>query len=206
MMKMTVTTNEQTLQRVSRDMPVEEIMKIVDRDGGVIIKNFVTPEQIDQFNKEIEQPLQDLNPGSVFDDEEIKEFHGSNTKRLTSLVAISKTFREEIADDDLVHGLCDAVFKKDAGTWSINSTQVIEIGPGNKAQPLHRDLVNWPPFVNMGPKAPEAIVNFLIAFTDFTEENGETRVIPASNHWEDMSDFGSPDQTIAAEMEAGDAL
>ena len=48
-------------------------------------------------------------------------------------------------------------------------------------------------------------MNFMIAFTDYTEENGATRIIPGSNHWEDFEDRGTPEQTIAARMKAGDA-
>jgi ectoine hydroxylase-related dioxygenase (phytanoyl-CoA dioxygenase family) len=71
---------------------------------------------------------------------------------------------------------------------------------------LHRDLENWFPFIGMGPDGPEVTLNFLIALTDFTEENGATRVIPGSNHWSDFEDRGTPEQTIPAIMNAGDAL
>ena len=36
-------------------------------------------------------------------------------------------------------------------------------------------------FDKISPTAPEAIINFLVALTDFTEENGATRVIPGSH-------------------------
>ena len=88
----------------------------------------------------------------------------------------------------------------------MGAAQVIQIGPGNKAQPLHRDQGQYPVFDLLGPKAPEATINFLVALTDFTEENGATRVIPGSNLWEDYSDMGSRDQTIPATMKAGDAI
>jgi ectoine hydroxylase-related dioxygenase (phytanoyl-CoA dioxygenase family) len=58
----------------------------------------------------------------------------------------------------------------------------------------------------MGPAAPEAIVNFLIALTDFTDENGATRVIPGSHKWADYDDRGTPEMTIPVEMKAGDAV
>jgi len=43
------------------------------------------------------------------------------------------------------------------------------------------------------------------AMTDFTEENGATRVIPGSNRFEDRKQFGN-DDTEPAEMEAGSVL
>ncbi|MEV6657298.1 phytanoyl-CoA dioxygenase family protein [Nocardia fluminea] len=195
-----------TLRSVTETTPLAEILAIVAEDGGVIIKNFLSPDQIARFNADIEQPLRALSPGSTHDNEIVAAFHGSNTKRLTNLVTHSKTFREEILDKDLLHDLCDATFLEESGTYWMTTAQVIEIGPGNTAQFLHRDLENWFPFVGMGPQGPEVTVNFLIAFTDFTEENGATRVIPGSNHWADFQDRGTPEATIPAIMQAGDAL
>ena len=194
------------LRTVTTSTPIAEILQILKQDGGVIIKNFLAKAQIDSFNAEIQGPMDALAPGSTHEIELIAEFHGANTKRLTNLVTYSKTFREEILDCDLVHDLLDAIFLEESGSYWMTTAQVIEIGPGNKAQMLHRDLENWYPFIGMGPKGPEAALNFMIAFTDYTEENGATRIIPGSNHWEDFEDRGTPEQTIAARMKAGDVL
>lgn len=203
---MTTSTKPQALQSVPSSAPVEEILAVVARDGGVIIKNLLTRDQIDRFNAEIEPAIQALKPGSTHENEIVQAFHGTNTKRLTNLVTLSPTFRNEIIDLDLVHALCDAVFLEESGTYWMTTAQVIEIGPGNDAQMLHRDLENYYPFIGMGKDGPEVTVNFLIAFTDFTEENGGTRVIPGSNHWDDFEDRGTPEGTVPAIMQAGDAL
>ncbi|MDX2561848.1 phytanoyl-CoA dioxygenase family protein [Streptomyces sp. TX20-6-3] len=203
---MTTQKKTQALTSVANDTPTEEILEIVTRDGGVVIKGFLTQEQIVRFNAEIEQPLRALAPGSTHEDEIVAAFHGSNTKRLTNLVTHSATFRSEIIDHPLVHEISDLVFLQESGTYWMTTAQVIEIGPGNKAQMLHRDLENWFPFIGMGPGGPEVTINFLVALTDFTEENGATRVIPGSNHWSDFEDRGTPEQTIPAVMNAGDVL
>ncbi|MEU4077049.1 phytanoyl-CoA dioxygenase [Streptomyces venezuelae] len=203
---MTTQKKAQALTSVANDTPAEEILEIVTRDGGVIIKGFLTQEQIVRFNSEIEQPLRALAPGSTHEDEIVAAFHGSNTKRLTNLVTHSATFRSEVIDHPLVHEISDLVFLQESGTYWMTTAQVIEIGPGNKAQMLHRDLENWFPFIGMGPGGPEVTINFLVALTDFTEENGATRVIPGSNHWSDFEDRGTPEQTIPAVMNAGDVL
>ncbi len=203
---MTAVQPTQALESVPADTPVADLLAIIQRDGGAIIKNFLTKDQIDRFNTDVEAPLQALRPGSTHENEIVAAFHGSNTKRLTNLVTHSPTFRNEIIEHDLVHGLCDAAFLEESGTYWMTTAQVIEIGPGNAAQILHRDLGNWYPFIGLGPQGPEVTINFLIAFTDFTEENGATRVIPGSNHWENFEDTGTPEATIPAVMNAGDAL
>ncbi|MFI8510122.1 phytanoyl-CoA dioxygenase family protein [Streptomyces sp. NPDC085460] len=201
-----MTISEVSLRRIPASAPADEILAVFHEDGGVIIEGLLTPEQVERFNREIEQPLQELAAGSKHEDEFVAEFHGKNTKRLTNLVTRSETFRREVIDHDLVHALADAVYLEESGTYWMTTAQVIEIGPGNAAQVLHRDLENYFPFVGMGPAGPEVTVNFLIALTDFSEENGATRVIPGSNHWEDFEDRGAPEQTIPALMRAGDAL
>ncbi|MEU1525535.1 phytanoyl-CoA dioxygenase family protein [Nocardia rhamnosiphila] len=201
-----MTSVDATLQRVGNTTDIAEIREIVDRDGGVIIEGLLTADQVARFNAQIEGPLGALSPGGKHELEIVNEFHGANTKRLTNLVTHSQVFRDEVIDNDLVHALCEAIFLEESGTFWMTTAQVIEIGPGNRAQMLHRDLENWFPFVGMGPAGPEVTLNFLIALTDFTEEKGATRVIPGSNHWPDFQDRGTPDQTVPATMNAGDAL
>ncbi|MFI0738731.1 phytanoyl-CoA dioxygenase family protein [Streptomyces sp. NPDC021100] len=203
-----MTTREQhpTLPSVAADASTDEIVKPLTRDGGVIVRNFLTREQMNRFNTEIEPPLRTLRPGSTHEDGMVAAFHGSNTKRLTNLVTHSATFRNEILEHRLVHEICDRIFLPESGTYWMTTAQVIEIGPQSRAQMLHRDLENWFPFIGMGPSGPEVTLNFLIALTDFTEANGATRVIPGSNRWSDFEDRGTPEQTVPALMNAGDAL
>ncbi|MGB3697552.1 MAG: phytanoyl-CoA dioxygenase family protein [Gordonia sp. (in: high G+C Gram-positive bacteria)] len=201
-----MTSVETELQRVPSTTPAADILAIVARDGGVVIEGMLSADQVARFNSEIDPSVAALAAGSTHENELVQEFHGVNTKRLTNLVNRSDVFRDEIIDLDLVHELCDARFLNESGTYWMTTAQVIEIGPGNRAQMLHRDLENWYPFVGMGPAGPEITLNFLIALTDFTEDNGATRVIPGSHLWSDFEDRGTPEQTIPATMKAGDAL
>lgn len=200
------TKNIKSLSAVDISTSLAKILDIVAADGGVIIKNFLDTDQIERFNSEVESPMKDLSPGSKHDHELIAEFHGKNTKRLTNLVNHSTTFRQEILEHELVHNLCDAIFIEESGTYWMTTAQLIEIGPNSDAQMLHRDLENWYPFVGMGPNGPEVAVNFMVALTDFTEENGATRVIPGSHLWDNFNDRGHPEDTIPVKMDAGDAF
>tara|TARA_Y100001970_G_C13841582_1_gene654732 strand:- start:125 stop:637 length:513 start_codon:yes stop_codon:yes gene_type:complete len=85
----------------------------------------------------------------------------------------------------------------------IHLTQIIDIGPLAKAQPVHRDQWAWDffPF----PKSWEVEVSTMWALTDFTEENGATRVIPGSHHWEDKLK-PTHNETSPAVMKRGSVL
>jgi ectoine hydroxylase-related dioxygenase (phytanoyl-CoA dioxygenase family) len=109
----------------------------------------------------------------------------------------------------VILGLADKVMTELSDSYWLSSTQIIEIGPGNVRQVLHRDMTNYPVFVPLGPAAPHVIMNFLIALTEFREDNGGTRVIPGSNCWPDFLDLDDErDQarTVPVEMAPGDCV
>ncbi len=191
---------------VTRSNSAEEIALLSDQAGAVIIRSFLTPEQVVRINDELEAPLAALDAGSKHEHALVAEFHGHQTKRLTNLVTHSKTFREEILDDDLFHELGRVLYEPECGDWWLTTAQLIEIGPGNKAQMLHRDMAQYQPFVAMNKHAPRAITNLMLALTDFTEENGATRLIPGSQDWDDFEELGTPEMTIPALLNAGDAV
>lgn len=55
--------------------------------------------------------------------------------------------------------------------------QLIQIGPGERAQRLHRDEEAWS---NIPKNSPDLEVEAMIALTDFTVENGATGVVPGT--------------------------
>jgi ectoine hydroxylase-related dioxygenase (phytanoyl-CoA dioxygenase family) len=199
-------TTAAALQRVPADTSPALIKQIVERDGGVVLEQFFSREQVRQFNEEIDPFMNDLHAGPANEVDIFEGFHGANTKRLTNVVTHSKTFREEMIQDERVLAIADEFLLPVADTYHMTAAQVIQIGPGNKAQPLHRDLENWPLFRDLGPSGYNVTINFLTALCDFTEENGATRVIPGSSHWPDYEDRGNPADTIPAILNAGDVL
>eukprot|EP00913_Durusdinium_trenchii_P015472 g14533.t1 len=69
-------------------------------------------------------------------------------------------------------------------------------------QPLHRDRLAWGGFL---PSELEPQLNTIWAVTDFTQENGATRVVPGSNTW-DPERQAQEDEIAYAEMKAGSVL
>lgn len=84
----------------------------------------------------------------------------------------------------------------------LHLTQVINIQPGQGAQPRHRDRLAWGGYV---PPEIEPQFNTLWALTDFTEENGATRVVPGSVKWP-TERRATDEETIQAVMKAGSVL
>ena len=116
-------------------------------------------------------------------------FAGFNTRRTGSLIARSPSFRD-LAAHPIVLGALDRVLGDHATSYQLHLTQVIDIGPGEPAQFVHRDqwAFDFFPF----PAGFEVECHTMWAMSDFTEENGATRVIPGSHHWDDKLRLGRP--------------
>jgi ectoine hydroxylase-related dioxygenase (phytanoyl-CoA dioxygenase family) len=84
----------------------------------------------------------------------------------------------------------------------VSSLSSIAILPGETAQPIHADDQLMP---IAKPHVP-TVCNTMWALTDFTEENGATRVIPGSHLADCSPDFGKPYDSVPAVMPKGSVL
>ncbi len=172
----------------------ERVIETLRRDGCVVVDALLPRETLDRARDELEPWLRATAPGR-------DEFSGRNTRRTGGLIARSPTAREVVMQP-LVLGIVEGVLSH-ATNFQLHLTQVIAIGAGEPAQAIHRDqwAFDFFPF----PRGYEVQCNTLWAMTDFTAENGATRVIPGSHRFEDRLQFTESD-TEPAEMEAGSAL
>jgi ectoine hydroxylase-related dioxygenase (phytanoyl-CoA dioxygenase family) len=186
----------------------EQVMEGVRANGAAIIRGFLDADTVASLNSEIDEHLHGIRMGSTLDDEFIRAFHGKNTKRMTNLVTLCPTFREHVIDADLLHGLGELSFREESGDWWMTTAQAIDIGPNSPAQPLHRDCQNNPPIAALGARGPMVISNFFIALSDFTLENGATRVIPGSNLAPtfEFDPAGEFEDTYWVPLKAGDVM
>jgi ectoine hydroxylase-related dioxygenase (phytanoyl-CoA dioxygenase family) len=129
------------------------------------------------------------------------DFTGRRTRRTGGLVARSSTARD-LVQHPLILDAVKATLRG-ATNFRLHLTQVIAIGPGEPAQPIHRDqwAFDFFPF----PSGYEVQCNTIWAMTDFTTENGATRVIPGSHRFADKLSFKEED-TEPVEMAAGSVL
>jgi ectoine hydroxylase-related dioxygenase (phytanoyl-CoA dioxygenase family) len=183
-----------SLQHLPKSAAPEDVGTVMAKDGVAVIDHLVEPSLLDRAREELATYMENTAFGP-------DDFAGRRTKRTGGLIARSTTCRDFIMDP-LILGAVGQVLSRGT-TFQLHLTQVISIGPGEPAQTIHRDqwAFDFFPF----PKGYEVSCNTLWAMTDFTEENGATRVIPGSHLFDDRLEFGTAD-TIPAEMEKGSVL
>ena len=179
------------IERLPATTSPERVTEILARDGCAVIER-LAPEDVMRSAQGELAPWIEATPAGRDD------FAGRRTRRTGGLVARSPTCRALIQ-----HPLVLAVTKQllsGATSFQLHLTQVIAIGPGEPGQPIHRDqwAFDFFPF----PTGYEVQCNTIWAMSDFTAENGATRVIPGSHRYEDKLQLEHED-CEAAEMPAG---
>ncbi len=69
-------------------------------------------------------------------------------------------------------GVADHFLLPHCDDYLLNTGQLIQIGPGETAQPIHQDEGIWN---RLSPPKHQLQVEAMFALTDFTVENGATR-------------------------------
>ena len=183
-----------SIERLSPTASPDEVAAVLARDGCVVVERVADAAVLDRARAELAAYLEATPFGP-------DEFSGRRTRRTGGLVARSATCRELVMHP-LVLGAVRGVLGH-ATSVQLHLTQVIAIGPDEPAQQIHRDqwAFDFFPF----PSGYEVQCNTIWAMTDFTEQNGATRVIPGSHRNEDRKEFAHED-TEPAEMPAGSIL
>jgi ectoine hydroxylase-related dioxygenase (phytanoyl-CoA dioxygenase family) len=179
---------------VPPDTAGERIDQILRRDGALIVDDLAPLELLDRVHAEMQPFIDATPPGS-------DEFAGRFTRRTGALVARSPS-SHALVRHPLVLAATGRLLDR-AQNYQLHLTQVISIGPGSPAQAIHRD--EWAFDFFDFPADHHVQCNTIWALTDFTEENGATRVIPRSQEW--PKDFGHGiEETVPAEMRRGSCL
>jgi ectoine hydroxylase-related dioxygenase (phytanoyl-CoA dioxygenase family) len=168
-------------------------LKRIAEDGYTILPDAIEPDLLDEIDQGLVKLERDL--GIVPAD---NLFEGVKTTRVYNLLLHGATF-EKIPVHPNVLPVVEGVLDPGALISSLSS---IAIGPDERAQPIHADDQVIP---LTRPHIP-IICNTMWAITDFTEENGATRLIPGSHLRPDAPNPLEPYETIAAEMPKGSVL
>jgi ectoine hydroxylase-related dioxygenase (phytanoyl-CoA dioxygenase family) len=184
-----------SVPRVDAEAPIDDVERALRDAGCVVVERLAPVALIDRIEAELLPYLAATPPGA-------DEFTGMNTRRTGSLLARSRSFVDLAAHPTVIATL-DRVLGDHATSYQLHLTQIIEIGSGEPAQLVHRD--QWAFDFFTFPSGFEVECHTMWAMSDFTEQNGATRVIPGSHKWTDKL-RPTVEETIPAEMPKGSVL
>src|SRR2546423_7060184 len=189
----------------------DAICGAIERDGAAIVEGLLSADVVDRVNAELHTAIEAADPNEPLFNPIMQAFHGPHTKQVTGVPGISRTFAIDVMCHPLLLALCDRILLPSCARYQLNLGHLLQRGPGADEQLLHRDEAVWSDLAHPHPDVQLALV---IAFVDFTRENGATRVVPGSHRWPDRRlspaeqiavTAPEPAQIAYAEMPAGSA-
>jgi ectoine hydroxylase-related dioxygenase (phytanoyl-CoA dioxygenase family) len=165
----------------------------IAEDGYTILERVIEPELVAALLADLERLEHEYgivparNP-----------FEGTRTVRIYNLLVHGPLY-QRIPVHEAVLPVVEGVL--DPGCL-VSSLSSIAIEPGEVAQPIHAD----DQLIPLPKPHPAIICNTMWALTDFTAENGATRVVPGSHRADHSPAFGRHYDSVAAEMPAGSVL
>ena len=195
------------LTRLPGAAPLDEVIAVIERDGGVIVEDFLSPAIIAELKRDLLPRIDTCSTGR-------DDFSGFRTRRMSNLFAKTRRVADAVTHP-LLLGAAEHFVNTPAVYGSgeqaravrpglrIGASQLIQIGPGEGAQPLHRD--HWAMLWRYPDYGRQVRVQIMVAVSDFTEENGATQVAPGSHTWSEER-VAQPSECVSAVMRAGSAL
>jgi ectoine hydroxylase-related dioxygenase (phytanoyl-CoA dioxygenase family) len=168
----------------------EQVARRLLDDGYVIVSGIMPAQDVQAARADLGRVLEDTRTGR-------NAFEGFSTQRVYALFAKTRTF-----DQAATHPLLLDVLDRVLGHYQLSAPVGIRIGPGERAQILHRDDAIYP----VPEPHPPLVVNTMWPLDEFTEANGATRFVPGSHHWGPGRTPAGDDQVRSATMAPGSAM
>ena len=169
------------------DADSDTVIGALRRTGAAVVKNVLDADIVDACAAEMRPEFD--SRGRLQED----DFNGYRTLRISSVLGYAPTTAQMIGHP-LVLAVADEILKPHCMAYRIGSTTGIEILPGEDHQVLHQDDSIYP----LRIPGVEFQIDVMWALSDFTEENGGTRVVLGSHavSTHDDETLGEPVQAV----------
>jgi ectoine hydroxylase-related dioxygenase (phytanoyl-CoA dioxygenase family) len=173
---------------------IAKVERFVAADGYAVVADVIDQATCEKLIAEVDRVEREF--GIDFGQSDFEGFH---TRRIFNLIARGPRFRELVIDETVL-GLVEAIL---GDGILLSGTTSMHISPGETEQLLHAD----DGMISLPRPHPATMVTTLWALSEFTKDNGATRLIPGS-HLESER-VPQPEQesaVLVAEMPAGSVL
>ena len=178
---------------VAADTEADIVAQHVLQDGCVIVERLASDATMCAVATDLHTEL--ASTGTNND-----EFSGRQTKRFNGLLSRLPA-TQQLALNPLVLGVVDKLLSPYCVRYQLNYDGIMHLMPGESAQQIHRDGTLYP----FRYPTPPFLIACMWAHSDFTEDNGATRVVPGSHLWSNDRQ-PTPEEICASVMPAGSVV
>lgn len=187
-----------TIPRCSAKDSEHEMSEALDESGCLVITDLSDAATREAVTQELAPYLEEADFKASDDP---GDFYPGRTRRITALVARSETVGALILNPT-VRALCEDSLGRGDTAYQLHVTAALKVGPGARAQVLHREE---DAFTFFTVPRPNLILATMWAISDFKADNAATLIVPGSHRW-DAGREAEPEEVVSAEMPAGSIL
>lgn len=168
-------------------------LETLERDGFVVLEDVLDARRCQRLADELE-PWLEATPRCEGD------FYGWNTTRVGGLLSKAPSLADLVMDPYIL-AIAEALLRPNCDCIQLNLTQAVRVHGQERPQAPHRDEEMWPWPTN----GRHWLLNVMWAVSDFTEENGATRLWRGS-HRQQLDRSIDPADSVPGAMKRGSAL
>ncbi|QKX58561.1 uncharacterized protein TRUGW13939_05686 [Talaromyces rugulosus] len=201
------------ITKIPATSSLDEILALIERDGCVILTDFVPLNTLDKIDEELEPYTKPIANSDSYDN-----FIGKKTRVVPGLVGKSDTLANILDTNETIEKLLKIILEERYyATYEEHTEELVVdpllsigmgffVGHGSPRQALHKDDM-----IFSSKHRPDMKINEVDGFSCFiagsriTRENGGTMVIPGSHKW-GHDRRGRSDEVSFLEMERGSAF
>ena len=185
-----------TIPTLSNKDSLEAKASALQQAGCMVIQDVADTTQRNNLVAELQTHMDNAK---VRVDDDPDEFYPGLTQRVSGLVTRSETVRALMLHKEAT-SMCDHFLLPNSEFgYQLHVSAALNIGPGARAQVLHREEDS---FTYFAEPRPNIILATMWAISDFRADNGATLVVPGSHTWP-ADRTPEPDEITSAEMPAG---
>ena len=186
---------------LTADAPITEQAAALDEAGCLVVTDLLDAAGRAAVREELASHMAAARVLEA-DQDDPDMFYPGRTRRTSALVARSATVGRLVLDSTTT-GLCDHCLQPNSEFgYQLHVSAALEVGPGARAQVLHREDDS---FTFFPQPRPNLILASMWAISDFRADNGATLVVPGSHRWPAGRE-AEPHEILSAEMPAGAVL
>jgi ectoine hydroxylase-related dioxygenase (phytanoyl-CoA dioxygenase family) len=155
---------------VLSDARVDGHIREFEEQGFTVIPDALGEGLVEEIRQAIDRLIVELGARPRTD-----RFRGFKTIKIENLISHGPVFLK-LAANQAIRPIIEHVI---GPGYLLTSSMSLDLQPGEDIQPLHTDDQLYAKM--MGRPRPPMVCNTIYAITDFTAENGATRVIPRSH-------------------------
>ena len=188
------------IPRIKADESTDEMARLLGEAGCLVVTDAFDADTRAGIEQAV-RPHLDALPAEWVETDDPEAFYPGHTRRAIAIVERAPAARA-LVTHPVSAALCKHHLGPNCDQYQLHVTAVLEVGPGARAQILHREE---DPFSFFPLPRPALVVASMWAVSDFTTDNGGTRLVPGSHRWS-ADRACTPEEVVVAEMSAGSVL